>query len=259
MTGQSSLRDTSPSNSDFSAVPGSNLPTSVTFSNVALTQGKGYYVIIRGYNGAKLSKDAYSVLVIPDATPPSPREVFDGPTSEVDIDYLADVKEVYGSWTKFLEPHTEVKQYYYAVGSCINGNYHVTRNGFVRLDPPKATSFVLTNITLVNGLRYCIKIKAENKAGLFSSEVSSDGFVVDVTPPNVRKAQARDGTTGSDIDYQANTTALSAEWDGFSDPESDIQYYEYGVGRNRGGFVDVSPFQHAGLNTSATVPWSVTC
>ena len=245
--------DRSPSDSDFSAVPGSNLPTSATFSNLALTQGKGYHIIIRAYNGAKLSKDAYSVLVIPDSTPPSPGEVFDGPTSEVDIDYQADVQEVYGSWTKFPEPHTEVKQYYYAVGSCINGNYHVTGNGFVRLDPPKATSFMLANITLVNGQRYCIKIKAENKAGLISSVVSSDGFIVDVTPPNVRKAQVRDGTTGSDIDYQANTTALSAEWDGFVDPESDIQYYEYGVGRNRGGFVDVSPFQHAGLNASATV------
>ena len=245
--------DRSPSNSDFSAVPGSNMPTSATFSNLALTQGKGYYVIIRAYNGAKLWKDAYSVLVIPDATPPSPGEVFDGPTSEVDIDYQADLREVYGSWTKFPEPHTEVRQYYYAVGSCITGNYHVTGNGFVRLDPPKATWFMLTNITLVNGQRYCIKIKAENKAGLISSEVSSDGFIVDVTPPNVRKAQVRDGTTGSDIDYQANTTALSAEWDGFEDPESDIQYYEYGVGRNRGGFVDVSPFQNAGLNTSATV------
>ena len=245
--------DKSPSNSDFSTVPGSNLPTSATFSHLALTQGKGYYVIIRAYNGVKLSKDVYSVLVIPDATSPSPGQVFDGPTSEVDIDYQADVKEVYGSWTKFPEPHTEVKQYYYAVGSCIKGNYHVTENGFVRLDPPKAASFMLTNITLVNGQRYCIKIKAENKAGLISSEVSSDGFVVDVTPPNVRKAQVRDGTTGSDIDYQANTTALSAEWNDFEDPESDIQYYEYGVGRNRGGFVDVSPFQNAGLNTSATV------
>ncbi|KAJ7389332.1 hypothetical protein OS493_032188 [Desmophyllum pertusum] len=72
--------DVSPSSSDFNAVPGSNLPTSATFSGLALTQGKSYYIIIRAYNGAKLFKDAYSVLVIPDATPPSPGNVFDGPT-----------------------------------------------------------------------------------------------------------------------------------------------------------------------------------
>ncbi|KAJ7365967.1 hypothetical protein OS493_002706 [Desmophyllum pertusum] len=226
--------DVSPSSSDFNAVPGSNLPTSATFSGLALTQGKSYHIFIRAYNGAKLFKDAYSVLVIPDATPPSPGNVFDGRTPEVDIDYQADLNYVVGSWTTFPEPHTELKQYYYAVGSCIMGNYHVTGNGFVQLDPPKATSFVLANTTLVNGQRYCIKIKAENKAGLISSEVSSDGFIADVTPPNVRKAQVRDGNTGLDIDYQANTTALSAEWDGFADPESGIQYYEYGVSRSRG-------------------------
>ncbi|KAJ7389333.1 hypothetical protein OS493_032189 [Desmophyllum pertusum] len=131
------------------------------------------------------------------------------------------------------------------------GNYHVTGNGFVKLDPPKATSFMLANITLVNGQRYCIKIKVENKAGLIT-EVSSDGFIADVTPPNVRKAQVRDGITGLDIDYQANTTSMSAEWDGFADPESGIQYYEYGVSRNRGGTPDIFPFQSAVLDTSAT-------
>ena len=244
--------DTLPSSSNFKTVPGSNLPTSATLRGLALTQGRSYFIVIRAYNGAKLFKDAYSVLVIPDSTPPSTGKVFDGPTPEVDVNYQADLNYVYGSWINFLEPHTAVKQYHYAVGSCLSGNYHVTGNGFVQLDPANATSFTLTNITLVNGQRYCIKIKAENKAGLISSEVSSDGFIADVTPPNVRNAQVRDGYTGSDIDYQANTTALSAEWDGFMDPESRIQHYECGVSRNRGGTPNIFPFQNAKLNTWAT-------
>ena len=247
------LSDKSPSNSDFTEVPGPNLPTSATLRNLALSQGKGYYVIIRAYNGAKLHKDAYSVLVIPDATPPSPGKVFDGLTVQVDINYQADVKHVFGSWSKFPEPHTAVKQYYYAVGSCITGNYHVTGNGFVKLSPPTATSFTLGKITLANGQRYCIKVKAENKAGLLSSEISSDGFVADVTPPSTRNALVLDGNTASDIDYQDNTTAMSAEWEGFADPESGIQYYEYGISRSREGIMDIFPFRSAGLNTSVTV------
>ena len=245
--------DKSPSNSDFKEVPGPNLPTSATFRNLALSQGKGYYVIIRAYNAAKLYKDAYSVLVIPDSTPPSAGKVFDGSTLQVDINYQADVKHVFGSWSKFPEPHTAVKQYYYAVGSCITGNYHVTGNGFVTLSPPTATSFTLGIITLVNGQRYCIKVKAENKAGLLSSEISSDGFVADVTPPSTRNALVLDGNTASDIDYQDNTTAMSAEWEGFADPESGIQYYEYGISRSREGVMDIFPFRSAGLNTSVTV------
>jgi len=246
------LSGTSPSNADFSVVPGLDLPTSGTFHNLALSQGKGYYVIIRAYNGAKLYKDAYSVLVIPDSTPPSPGDVFDGTTPRVDIDHQADLKHVYGSWTKFPEQHTAVKQYYYAVGSCATGNYHVTGNVFLKLNPPTATSFTLTSISLVNGQQYCIKIKAENKAGLLSSEVSSDGFVADVTPPVTRNAKVRDGTTGSDIDYQDNTTAISAEWEGFADPESGIHFYEYGISTRRAGKPDIFPLTNAGLDTSAT-------
>ena len=244
---------TSPSSSDFKAVPGGNLLTTATFTGLRLTQGKGYYVIIRAYNNAKLFKDASSVLVIPDSSAPSPGKVFDGPSSEVDIDYQANLNHVYATWSQFPEPHTSVKQYYYAVGSCITGNYHVTGNSFIRLSPSTARSFVLTNITLVNGQRYCVKVKAENKAGLLSSEVSSDGFVADVTPPSMRKAQVRDGNTGTDIDYQENTTAMSAEWEGITDPESGIKHYEYGISRNRAGVADVFPMQKGGLNTSQTV------
>ena len=245
--------DVTATNSDFKVVPGSNLPTSATFSGLTLTQGKSYFVIIRAYNGANKYKDAYSVLIIPDSTSPSPGNVFDGPTPKVDIDYQPDVKHVYASWTKFPEPDTEVKQYYFAVGSCMTGNYHVTGNRFIQVDPPTTTSFTLSNITLTNGQKYCVKIKAENKAGLISSEVSSDGFIADATPPNVRKAQVRDGTTGLDIDFQDNNTMLSAEWDGFADPESGIEHYEYGVSRSRAGVSNILPFQNIGLNTSATV------
>ncbi|XP_068693727.1 uncharacterized protein [Montipora foliosa] len=242
-----------PSTSSFTVVPGPNLPTSATFQNLALSQGKGYYVIIRAINGAKLYKDAYSVFVIPDATPPSSGKVFDGPTTQVDIDYQADLRQVYGSWSIFPEPNTAVKQYYFAVGSCLPGNYHVTGNGFVKLLSPTATSFTLENITLVNGQRYCIKIKAENKAGLFSSEMSSDGFVADVTPPSTQRAEVRDGITGSDIDYQDNITAMSAQWEGFKDPESGIHHFEYGISRSRGEVMDVVPFSSVGLNTCVTV------
>ena len=228
------------------------MPTSGTFSSLALTQGKGYYVIIRAYNGVGLFEDGYSVLVIPDATPPTPGDVFDGQTPEVDIDYQADSKHVYGSWTKFPEADTAIKCYYYAVGSCLTGNYHLTENQFIPVNPPTARSFLLTNISLVNGQQYCITVMAENKAGLLSLKVSSDGFLIDLTPPNVRKAQVQDGNTGSDIDYQANNTALSAEWSGIIDPESGIQSYEYGVSKTRAGVPDVVPFRNTGLNSSAT-------
>ena len=210
-------------------------------------------MIIRAVNKAKLYKDASSVLIIPDASPPQPGNVFDGVTPLTDVDYQTDLRSVHATWTSFPEPHTAVKEYMYAVGSCLPGNYHVTGNRFIPASPPTATSITLSKLNLVNGQKYCVKVKAKNMAGLFSREVSSDGFIVDVTPPDVSKAQVRDGGTGADIDYQANTTSLSAEWEGVRDPESGISLYEYGISRNRDGSPDTLGFRNVGVQTRVTV------
>lgn len=54
-------------------------------------------------------KDVYLVFVVFDVIFLLLGEVFDGLILEVDIDYLVDVKEVYGFWIKFLELYIEVK------------------------------------------------------------------------------------------------------------------------------------------------------
>ena len=238
--------------SDFKAVFGAGLPTSATFSQLSLTNGREYVVTVRAVNHAGLYKDAASVLVVPDSTPPSKGVVSDGATAANDIDYQTANDRVDATWTAFVENDTSIRQYHYAVGSCSPGNYHVTNNQFVAVSPPTATSVLLSNVALVNGQRYCTKVKAQNKAGLFSEEVSSDGFVVDTTPPNVRKARVIDGDTGADIDFQANRTAMSAEWEGFEDLESGIKFYEFAISRNRAGVPDVTAFQNVGLQTEAT-------
>ena len=179
--------------------------------------------------------------------------MFDGPTPLVDVQYQTVLNSVSASWTKFIDPHTAIKEYQYAIGSCSPGNYHVTKNRFYSVIPPTATSFTLDKVNLVNGQKYCVKIKAKNMAGLSTSEVSSNGFIIDVTPPDVTNAQVRDGVIGTDIDYQANTTELSAEWEGINDSQSGISFYEYGVSRNRNGPPDTLGFQRVGLKTHFTV------
>ena len=86
---------TSPSNSDFKVVSGSSLPTSATFNNLALSEGKAYQVIIRAYNNALLYKDAHSVIVIPDATPPFQGIVYDGPK----LTKISNIKQTWGMFT----------------------------------------------------------------------------------------------------------------------------------------------------------------
>ncbi|XP_048583423.1 uncharacterized protein LOC116619209 isoform X2 [Nematostella vectensis] len=238
-------------NSDFKRIPGAGLPTKASFSGLALVDGSSYRIIIRAVNYAFLQTDASSDLIIPDPSPPRLGQVSDGPTANSDIDYQTSLDFVKATWTIFLEPHTRVKQYYYAIGSCIGGNYHVTGNTFLRLSPPTATALTFKNAKLVNGQTYCTKIKATNMADVFSHEVSSDGFTADITPPYVRNARVIDGKTRKDIDYQDSLTEMSASWEGFVDPESGIKSYEYGISRSRGGTPEILAWRDAGLSTNA--------
>ena len=135
----------------------------------------------------------------------------------------------------------------------MRGNYHVTNNQFVPVSPPTATSFGIEGFRLVNGQRYCIKIKAENLAGVESSVVSSDGFLVDISAPDMRHAMVLDGQGEDDIDHQSGTTELSATWSGIRDHESGIQHFEVAVSRSRADQPDLTSFKDVGQNVSSTI------
>ena len=241
-------------NYTFSTVPGSRLATTSNISNLNMEDGKQYRLMIRAFNHAGLYKDATSVVIIPDGSAPVPGRVLDGGSKSADLSFQSELSIVRGSWDPFGEPHTGIKQYYYAVGSCnITENYHVTNNDFVATNPPTSTSFILHNLTLVNGQRYCIKVKATNLAGVESFVTSSDGFIVDATPPSTINAEVTDGPGEVDIDYQSGTSVLSARWDGIEDPESDINHYQLGISRNRVGQPDIASFRDVGKKSTATI------
>lgn len=60
------------------------------------------------------------------------------------------------------------------------GNYYVIVNIFIEVIFLIIILFVLVNVLLMNGQKYCVKFKVENKVGLVSLEVFLDGFIVDV-------------------------------------------------------------------------------
>lgn len=60
------------------------------------------------------------------------------------------------------------------------GNYYVIGNIFIEVIFLIIILFVLVNVLLMNGQKYCVKFKVKNKVGLVSLEVFLDGFIVDV-------------------------------------------------------------------------------
>lgn len=77
---------------------------------------------------------------------------------------------------------------------------------------------------------------AGNASAWMSAPVALPHFTinapVDTTPPT--GGLVNDGT-GSDVDSQASTTSISANWSGFVDPQSGIASYEWAIGTTAGG------------------------
>ena len=222
------------------------------FRNLSLTNNTGYRLTIRGMNKAGLHTDIISAIIIP-IRAPGLGTVSDGYDPLIDINYLTNTSEVQASWQGFETFDVKIRAYFFAVGSCTKGNYHVTNNQLIPVMPPTATSFGIQNLHLENGQKYCIKIKAENLAGVESSIVSSDGFIVDVSPPDIRHAKVLDGRGDDDIVYQTSKVQLFATWTGIQDYESGIQHFEVAVSRNRADQPDVTPFKDVGRNKSSTI------
>ncbi|XP_028399030.1 uncharacterized protein LOC114522523 [Dendronephthya gigantea] len=234
-------------------VPGVRLDTSAIISSLSLTNNKEYQLTIRGINNAGLHADIKSPIIMPMSQASDLGTVSDGKDPTTDIDYQTNTSEVHATWKGFETSSVKIRAYFYAVGSCVKGNYHVTNNQFIPVSPATATSLEIQGLNLINGQRYCVKIKAENLAGVLTEAVSSDGFIVDVTPPDLTRAMVLDGSGHDDIDYQSSTGELSATWREIRDYDSGIHHFEVAISRNRIGVPDLTSFKDVDRNMSASI------
>ena len=230
-----------------------NIFTIFHCSSLSLENNKEYQLTIRGINNAGLHADIKSPIIIPISQTSDLGTVSDGEDPKTDIDYQTNSSEIHATWKGFETSNVKVRAYFYAVGSCVKGNYHVTNNQFIPVSPATATSLEIRRLNLINGQRYCVKIKAENLAGVQTEAISSDGFIVDMTPPDMKRAMVLDGSGDDDIDYQSSREELSATWKGIRDYDSGIHHFEVAVSRNRAGVPDVTSFKDVDRNMSTKI------
>jgi len=88
-----------------------------------------------------------------------------------------------------------------------------------------------------------------NTGGTGAGHTDTGGTYGDDSTPPVA-GTVRDGL-GPDLVVQLDTTDISANWSGFSDPESGIAKYEFAVGTSPGA-TDIQPFVSVGSASSAT-------
>ncbi|XP_078585869.1 uncharacterized protein LOC144867679 [Branchiostoma floridae x Branchiostoma japonicum] len=209
-------------------------------SSLGLHEGHTYFVTIKATNGAGLVTTASSWGFVVEASPPLPGFVHDG--GEDDIDYQHDLSTVTVTWGGFSEPHTDILEYSWMIGTC-SGCDDVMEEQHVGL----MTEGSATDLDLQPGIRYIVTVTACNVAYLCTT-VSSDGVIPDTSPPLA--GAVLDGTSDGDIRYQASRTTVRAHWFNFHDPHTGISHYEWRVGTGRGSG-DVFPSRRLHLTEQA--------
>ena len=111
---------------------------------------------------------------------------------------------------------------------------------------------------LTNGTEYHWQVRSKDAGGLYSPWVSYDvnaetarDVGIDLTAPTT--GTVYDGLTSGVDSFQNNgsLTALSANWDGFSDAASGITNYDYAIGTTQGG-IDIKTWTAVTTSTSVT-------
>ena len=85
------------------------------------------------------------------------------------------------------------------------------------------TSVTVTGLTLVEGNKYFISVRASDRLGNVSSIVTSDGVIIDLTAPSIGIVLHG---SNSHLSWLGDTSSVTASWSGFSDGASGIKEYE---------------------------------
>nr|XP_006820035.1 PREDICTED: uncharacterized protein LOC102804825 [Saccoglossus kowalevskii] len=167
------------------------------------------------------------------------------PNNTRDKDYTTSTNTLTVHWKDvFIDDIDKLAFFEVSVSTCKGGEdvrpFNASRHS------PDIDTVVFTDLNLQPGVIYYSNVIASNHVNL-RSIASSDGIKVDYSPPT--KGIVYDGLGLYDADYQNSTTTVSANWHGFSDLQSYVDYYLWCVGSSP-GLEDILSCQSVGLKTS---------
>ena len=109
------------------------------------------------------------------------------------------------------------------------------------------TTICIADLEFQEGVKYETRIRSTNIVGL-ASELSSDGFVVDSTPPVMGEVTHVENPPLEESS-QFTSSGISVEWNGFLDKESGVRTYHLCIGTQPGG-CNVLNFTDVGNSSS---------
>ena len=155
-----------------------------------------------------------------------------------------DPTQIIVAWSGWQDMQSGIDRYSWAIG---------TQPGGTQVQPFLDLEGEVTNATnvaveLLHGQEIYVTLVAINGAELRST-MTSQKLLIDLTPPP--SGTLRDGLSSTvDAAYQP-THVISANWDGFDDPESGILEYRWSIGSGK-GLADIMPMTSVGLLTNVS-------
>ena len=218
-----------------------------TISSFVPRLDEKYYATVVVQNGAGLISVKSSSKTIFDVTPPALGTVIDGLYQ--DIDFTDSTNSFSLLWKGFEDKESGISSCSWSlIEQSASHNSSASGNDTLLLTESVEIRGDLTrsNLSLVPGARYGSKIACTNGDG-FSSTSSSNGVIVDTTPPS--PGLVHDGSSlTSDVQFQSSTSAVEAAWEPFRDQESGVINYRWGIGTSP-DFTDVMNFTDVGMAT----------
>jgi len=193
-----------------------------TFTGLSLQEGVSYYANVKAIDQAGNESTVYTTDgIIIDRTGPAIGTVNDG--NSADIDWVSNNFLVTGNINDFSDALSGIAEYQYSLGTAPGGTQSQpwTSNA---LD----TAIIMLEF-LVADVTYYLNVRAVDSVGNIGPYAASDGFGVDQTDPVA--GNVYDGATGEpEIEWTNNTQSVTANWSGFTDTYSGIDFFEYAIG-----------------------------
>ncbi|KAK3581574.1 hypothetical protein CHS0354_031921 [Potamilus streckersoni] len=222
------------------------IKSEVTILHLPLVSGLTYYASITACNGADMCTTVMSDGITLDNSPPISGTVLDG-VRGTDIYYQASDIYLAAEWFGYSDPQSGLDRYTYRVGTSPGGSNIIPETNLHLAEEVIITDVQRHNVSKLplQTLIYTT-VRVYNKAGLYA-EASSNGFMVDNTPPVFTK-EATLGPIGSMLlNTLITRTTLMVEW-GVYDDESFIDRQYVSIESHVGG-----DFNHSSIPLNGIV------
>ncbi|XP_066289761.1 uncharacterized protein [Branchiostoma lanceolatum] len=201
--------------------------TTHTSVNFHIPDGVPAWVKVRAINNVDLREVGhaeYPLLV--DTSPPVAGILYDGSVHGHDLNFTSDPNTICANWKDFHDEESGLSDYLWGVGSEPGTDDVVSLTEY-----PHTASQACADVQLIhNTTYYSILVAVNNGHKHLNVTAWSDGVLFDATPPV--EGTLRDGLDpDSNLQFSSEPSTVSANWDGYSDPESGIGDYAVTVQR----------------------------